>query len=82
MLASIYQETKKKYNVLVETPGDENFEGLDFLGDEDFALIAEPKKAVPFKKSLDEILIDVGGDMKQYRLIKSGSRKRMLYISL
>lgn len=78
MLASNYQEAIKEYSILVETPGDEDLEDLAFLGDENFALIAEPKRAVPFKKSLDEILIDVGVDMEQYRLIKSGSRKRML----
>lgn len=78
MLASNYQEAMNEYNVLVETPDDGNFEDLSFLGDEGFALIVEPKDAVPFKKSLDEILIGVGVDMEQYRLIKSGSRKRML----
>jgi putative transposase len=78
MLASNYQEAMTEYNILVDTPGDENFEDLASLGNEDLALIAEPKKAVPFKKSLDQILIDVGVDREQYRLIKSGSRKRML----
>ena len=78
ILAPKYQEALKDYNVLMETTDDENMEDVSFIGDASFALLAQPKVPVPARLPLDEILLGTGISLEEFRLIKSGSRRRSL----
>lgn len=67
-----------EYTRFIEELEENDYEGVEKLGNEAFDMHMESKKSVHQRKRLDEILIDTGISQEDFRLIKQGSRKRNL----
>ncbi|MEW6064617.1 MAG: transposase [Bacillota bacterium] len=68
----------EKYVQFMSLEESDDFESLDLIGDESYALAVKPKREVLQRKRLDEILIETGLTLEEFNLVKSGSRKRSL----
>ncbi|MEW6183089.1 MAG: hypothetical protein AB1500_07925, partial [Bacillota bacterium] len=68
----------KKYQELMAEEDDSDYEKPDRIGDQSFMLAQRPWVKANERKRLDEILIDTGVSLDEYKLIKSGSRRRDL----
>jgi len=55
-----------------------DYDELEVLGDENFSLTLRTRTIAPVRKRLDEILIDTGVSFDDFKLIKTGSRRRHL----
>lgn len=78
ILSKDMQRALKEYTSFMARDDDVNWESTSFIGQESFALKVEPIELIPDKKRLDEILMDTGLTTEEFKLIKSGSRKRSL----
>lgn len=74
------EEAIKMYSELIEQQDTKDYEEVAVIGDENFELLMAQKKADIERKRLDEILIDTGVSIEDFKLIKSGSRKRHLVL--
>lgn len=71
-------EAIKMYKYLMDEEETTDFDSVDIVGDEGFVLAVDTRKPVEQNKRLDEILLETGISYEDYKLIKSGSRKRYL----
>ncbi len=79
ILASLTEnrvEAIKKYKELMAEEDDNDYEKPDIIGERLFT--QRPWVRAHERKRLDEILIDTGMSLDQFKLIKSGSRRRDL----
>lgn len=68
----------KKYVEFMAEEDDADYEETDVIGDDSFLLASAYRTEAPDRKRLDEILIDTGLSLDDYRLVKAGSRQRHL----
>lgn len=68
----------EKYKVFMEEREETEYSKLNSIGDEAYRVLCESRKEVKQRKRLDEILIETGIELREYELIKAGSRKRRL----
>lgn len=68
----------KEYCHFMDDDDGKDWEDLSYVGEDSFALLAEPRKEKTVRINLDEILINTGVNNEGFILIKQGSRKRSL----
>ncbi|MEA1960823.1 MAG: hypothetical protein U9N81_06010, partial [Bacillota bacterium] len=81
ILANDQKVALQEYSRLMEIVDEEQEKQIkeaDYSGSEAFAMVVEPRKAVPPRKSLDEILLGTGLSIEEYEQVKAGSRKHSL----
>jgi len=78
MMGNEPQAARKEYALFMEEDDNVNWEGNTCIGRDSFALLVEPRKAVPRRKRLDEILLATGVNIDDFTQIKAGTRKRTL----
>ena len=68
----------KAYRELMEQNDENEFEDVEYIGEENAYIQLLPRCKNHEVKSLDSILMDIVGDLKVYELIKKSSRRRDL----
>jgi REP element-mobilizing transposase RayT len=68
----------EKYKEFMEEREENECSKLNAIGDESYRILCESKKEIKQRKRLDEILFETGIELREYELIKVGSRKRTL----
>lgn len=80
IVLDIFSENRKvaleKYAQFMSIEEMADFESIDIIGDENYALAVKPQQEVMQRKRLDEILIETGLSLEDFKLVKAGSRKR------
>ncbi len=78
MLEADREEAVKKYTELMVEKEEKDYEEEKVIGDDAYQLMCLSRTKTEERKRLDEILIETGINDEDYRLVKSGSRKRWL----
>lgn len=78
MLDKDKTEATAKYKAFMEEEEITQYSKLNAIGNEAYQILCESRKQVKERKRLDEILIETGITLEDLKMIKSGSRKRML----
>ncbi|MBO8138802.1 MAG: transposase, partial [Desulfotomaculum sp.] len=68
----------EKYKEFMSFIEKNDYDNAEVIGDDAFEMATAPHKQVITRKRLDEILIETGVSMEDFKLIKNGSRKRHL----
>lgn len=68
----------QKYRKFMDELEEENYSKLNAIGEEAYIILCSSKKEEKRRKRLEEILIETGISIEDYKLIKTGSRKRSL----
>jgi REP element-mobilizing transposase RayT len=68
----------EKYKQFMDEKEEIAYGKLSIIGDEAYRILCDSKKEIKQRKRLDEILFETGAELREYELIKAGSRQRTL----